>query len=38
MASEAARKAPEEVFAGGGGAGGTRGSAAGDGQGGRRAH
>ncbi len=29
MASEASRKAPEEVFAGGGGAGGTRGSAAG---------
>ena len=30
MMSEASRKAPEEVFAGGGGAGGVRGSAAGD--------
>ena len=30
MASEASRKAPEEVYAGGGGAGGVRGSAAGD--------
>ena len=30
MASEASRKAPEEVFAGGGGAGGVRGSAAGN--------
>jgi len=30
MVSDASRKAPEEVFAGGAGAGGVRGSAAGD--------